>query len=157
MAKEKNYEHSDRKAFGTISQKKIAILGFSFKGNTNDTRESPAIDICKELLEEDCNLSIYDPKVNVNQISIDLEKTYTEPNKINNQVGKWSFSESVLDASKNADAIIILTEWEEFKKINWQQIAANMRSPSWIFDTRSIADLNEAKLQGLNIWRVGNG
>ena len=101
---------------GTISQKKIAILGFSFKGNTNDTRESPAIDICKELLEEDCNLSIYDPKVNVNQISIDLEKTYTEPNKINNQVGKWSFSESVLDASKNADAIIILTEWEEFKK-----------------------------------------
>ena len=145
------------KLFGTISQKKIAILGFSFKGNTNDTRESPAIDICKELLEEDCNLSIYDPKVNVNQISIDLEKTYTEPNKINNQVGKWSFSESVLDASKNADAIIILTEWEEFKKINWQQIAANMRSPSWIFDTRSIADLNEAKLQGLNIWRVGNG
>ena len=43
------------------------------------------------------------------------------------------------------------------QKINWQQIAANMRSPSWIFDTRSIADLNEAKLQGLNIWRVGNG
>ena len=145
------------KLFGTISQKKIAILGFSFKGNTNDTRESPAIDICKELLEEDCYLSIYDPKVSVKQISIDLEKPCTEPNKIINQAGKWSFSRSIMDASKNADAIIILTEWEEFKTIDWSQIAANMRSPSWVFDTRSIADLNEAKSQGLNTWRVGNG
>ena len=52
------------KLFGTITGKKIAILGFSFKANTNDIRESPAITISKELMLEGCHLSIYDPKVN---------------------------------------------------------------------------------------------
>ena len=71
--------------------------------------------------------------------------------------GKWAFSKSVIEASKDADAIIILTEWEEFKKLDWNLIAKQMRSPSWVFDTRSIANLNEAKSFGLNTWRIGNG
>ena len=143
--------------FGTISQKKIAILGFSFKGNTNDTRESPAIDICKELLEEGCNLIIYDPRVSKNQISIDLEDNATPLSEISNHEGKWAFSKSVIEASNGADAIIILTEWEEFKTIDWHQISQVMRTPSWVFDTRTIANLDEAKSQGLNTWRIGNG
>ena len=145
------------KLFGTISQKTIAIFGFSFKGNTNDTRESPAIDICKELLEEGCNLKIYDPRVNKNQISKDLEDNAIPLAEISNQEGKWAFSKSVIEASNGADAIIILTEWEEFKTIDWHQISQIMRTPSWVFDTRSIANLDEAKSLGLNTWRIGNG
>ena len=145
------------KLFGTLSQKRIAILGFSFKGNTNDTRESPAIDICKELLEEECNLIIYDPRVNPNQISFDLDIPNIPLHEIDQKQGKWAFSESVIEASKGADAIIILTEWEEFKTIDWHMISKQMRTPSWVFDTRSIANLNEAKDFGLNTWRIGNG
>ena len=61
--------------FGTITGKKLTILGFAFKPNTNDTRESPSINICKSLLEEGCFLSIYDPKVSVEQIDSDLKIT----------------------------------------------------------------------------------
>ena len=63
-----------KKLFGTLSGKKIAILGFAFKSNTNDTRESAAIQICKNLLEEGAELSIHDPKVNSNQIELDLQR-----------------------------------------------------------------------------------
>ena len=62
-----------KKLFGTISGKHIAILGFAFKANTNDTRESAAITICKDLLEEGAILNIHDPKVDPRQIKIDLE------------------------------------------------------------------------------------
>ena len=61
-----------KKLFGTITQKKITVLGFAFKANTNDTRESAAITICKDLLEEGANITIHDPKVTAQQISNDL-------------------------------------------------------------------------------------
>ena len=144
------------KLFGTISQKKITILGFSFKSNTNDTRESPAIDICKELLEEDCNLVIYDPRVDPNQIRVDLENSDIPLAEIDNQQGKWAFSKSIIEASSGAHAILILTEWQEFKMIDWDQISQNMKRPAWVFDTRSISNLKEAKSHGLNTWRIGN-
>ena len=62
---------------------------------------------------------------------------------------------SIIDSTNNADAILILTEWNEFKSINWKEISDRMRKPSWIFDTRCIADLDEAEKYGINIWRVG--
>ena len=61
-----------KKLFGTVSEKKIAILGFAFKANTNDTRESSAIEICKDLLEEGANLIIHDPKVERLQIEKEI-------------------------------------------------------------------------------------
>ncbi len=144
------------KLFNTISSKKICILGFAFKANTNDTRESPAIKICKELLEENCKLAIYDPKVNPKQIENDLKikqsKTLSKSN-----TGEWSFSESIINASKNSDAVVLLTEWEEFKNINWSQIYKNMRKPAWLFDTRSIVDINDVNISGLNFWKIGGG
>ena len=138
-----------------MSGKKISILGFSFKANTNDTRESPSIKICKELLEEGANLAIYDPRVSKNQIMTDLgRKDSSNINDLNNE-GLWSFCNSIRDSAVNSDAILILTEWNEFKKVNWAEISKIMRKPSWIFDTRSIANLDEAKKYGLNTWRIG--
>ena len=138
-----------------MSGKKISVLGFSFKANTNDTRESPSIKICKELLEEGANLAIYDPRVSKNQIMTDLErKDSSDINDLNNE-GMWSFCDSIKDSALNSDAILILTEWNEFKEVNWAEISKIMRKPSWIFDTRSIANLDEAKKYGLNTWRIG--
>ena len=143
------------KLFGTISQKKIAILGFSFKANTNDTRESPAIEICKELLEEGCNINIYDPKVNASQIEIDLNQKQIPNSNFDCLEGKWSLSESILECVKEADGLVIMTEWHEFKKINWEEVANAMRSPAWLFDTRLISNSKEAEYAGLNVWQLG--
>tara|TARA_Y100001933_G_scaffold167967_1_gene166221 strand:+ start:1 stop:1407 length:1407 start_codon:yes stop_codon:yes gene_type:complete len=139
--------------FGTISSKKIAILGFSFKANTNDTRESPAIYICKKLIEEGAILNIYDPKVNSQQMSKDLDNNDSE----NNSAKKWYYSSEVYETFTNVDAAIFLTEWVEFQNLNWQKIAKAMRKPAFIFDTRSIVNIEEVKKSDLKIWQVGSG
>ena len=143
------------KLYGNLSDKKLSILGFSFKSNTNDTRESPAIGICNDLLEEGCYLSIYDPKVNENQIAnvIGGNKYPLDKDKSN---CNWSFSKNVYDCTINSDAILILTDWDEFLKLDLKKIFNNMRAPCWIFDTRNIVNSSDAKSIGFNVWKVGN-
>ena len=139
------------KLFGNLSEKKIAILGFAFKSNTNDTRESPAISICRDLLEEGCYLSIYDPKVNTKQIKSELN---------NEQYKKdifWENCSNLEDALFNADAMVVLTDWCEFNNLDLKKIFEIMRYPSWIFDTRNIIDPYLAESFGFNIWKLGNG
>ena len=151
-----------RKLFGTLSNKKIVILGFAFKANTNDTRESPAINVCKDLLEEGASLVIHDPKVSYNQINLDLtfESTKNLSDQNINSIdveGKW-YKENNLSASfKDADAVVLLTEWNEYKNINWEEVSYKMRKPSWVFDTRSITNPLEVRNAGLNLWRIGDG
>ena len=137
------------KLFGTLTNKKIGILGFSFKANTNDTREAPAIQICRNLLEEGAKLLIFDPKVKPKQIKQDLINT--NENDENIQV-----CTSIYEISKGVDAIIIITEWKEFKDIDWSLMKKNMRSPSWVFDTRDIVDDKEIKSCGINLWKLGS-
>ena len=105
------------KLFGTINGKNIAILGFAFKANTNDTRESPAIKICEELIIEGAKLKIYDPKVN----STDIENCLHQLDSSPKSVIKPSFevSESISSAILDCDGIIILTEWPQFSEIEW--------------------------------------
>ncbi len=143
-----------KKMFGTISSKKIAILGFSFKSNTNDTRESPAIFICDKLLEEGAFLKIYDPKVSEEQIDKDLSRKIEFKDK-SKENKNWSFSNSLYETFKDTDAGIFMTEWDEFQNLNWSKISPQMRKPAWIFDTRSILKIEEVKENGINIWQVG--
>tara|TARA_B100000242_G_scaffold127102_1_gene89654 strand:+ start:2778 stop:4163 length:1386 start_codon:yes stop_codon:yes gene_type:complete len=138
------------KMFGTLSNKKIAILGFAFKSNTNDTRESPSISICKDLIQEGCKINIYDPEVNKKNIEEALAFVNEDLEE-----SSWDFSNSVYEAATNADAILILTEWSEFKNLNWYEISKIMRKPSWLFDTRSISNIKNAQSYGINIWEVG--
>ena len=97
-----------QKLFGTVSGKKIAILGFAFKANTNDTRESPSINIHKDLIEEGATLHIYDPKVEYEKIKKDLDSFEISSRKFNDKVGGWILSENIFDAAKETDAIIVL-------------------------------------------------
>ncbi len=145
------YKMVINKLFGNVTNKKIAILGFSFKADTNDTRESPSIFICRELLVEGAFLSIHDPKVSSTQIGLELGDI-GEENKSN-----WSHSIELEETFDNADAVIILTEWEQYKKIDWDLVASKMRLPSWVFDTRKIVNLEEIKNCDINFWQVGLG
>ena len=152
-----------KKLFGTVTGKKICILGFAFKANTNDTRESSAISICKDLLQEGANLFIHDPKVSSQQIASDL---LIEENKdlgsfndtsILNIEGAWSFVRDIDGCFKNADAIVILTEWEEYFCINWGKASKLMRQPAWVFDVRSVLSRERISKYNFNLWRIGDG
>ena len=150
------------KLFGTISGKKLAILGFAFKANTNDTRESAAIRICKDLIDEGANLVIHDPKVDSFQITKDLginpsEEKDIYKNENLNELGKWELKRDIQEVFLNADAAIILTEWGEYSQIDWDQIALKMRKPAWVFDARSITNKEKVINSGLNLWRLGDG
>ena len=145
------------KLFGTLANKNIAILGFSFKANTNDIRESPAINICKSLLEECANLKIYDPRVNENQIRTELGKYKKIDDLDSNSYGRWEFSENNEYTFTDADAVVILTEWDEFRYLNWEKIGTLMRKPAWIFDARFMVDVPSLESLGFNVWRIGLG
>lgn len=135
--------------FNTVSDKKIAVLGFAFKKDTNDTRESAAIYICKDLLEEQANIAIYDPKVEVSQIQrdlgIDADNEYV------------SYCRDAMEATKDAHAILILTEWDEFKTLDFQKIYEQMQLPAFLFDGRNILDLEALRKIGFEASGIGKG
>ena len=152
-----------KKLFGTVTGKKISILGFAFKANTNDTRESAAINICKDLLEEGALLFINDPKVNSSQIEKDLSKKENselinlEESKFYKYEGEWCFVKQTNDDFFRSDAIVILTEWEQYTKINWVEVSNLMRKPAWVFDARSLLSPKKIKEANINLWTIGDG
>ena len=152
-----------KKLLGTVTGKKICILGFAFKANTNDTRESASINICKDLLEEGAVLQIHDPKVDPKQIEVNLGKKENKKIKeIKDQnyfelEGQWSFEKDITISSDGADAIVVLTEWDEYSKINWFAISKKMRKPSWVFDVRSIVSRTKVLEANINLWKIGDG
>ncbi len=136
-----------RQLFGTLANKKLAIFGFSFKANTNDTRESPSINISKNLLQEGAKLNFYDPKVKEGQILNEFDETTNRENCV--------VSETPLKAAEGCDAIIVLTEWEEFKVLDWENIYKVMRKPAWVFDSRIFIDKEVLKKIGFQVWTLG--
>ena len=146
------------KLFGNLTGKKIVILGFSFKAKTNDTRESPAINISRFLLEEGAHLVISDPKVSQEQVDKDLKdnQSVDSENYLKLCSGTWECSNNFDFAFDQADAVLILTDWPEYKKFNWEDIYKKMRKPAWLFDTRSVVNEKEIKNIGLNLWKLGS-
>ena len=144
-----------KKLFGTVRGKKICILGFAFKANTNDTRESAAINICKDLLNEGAILHIHDPKVDPKQIEKDLSKKENLKNE--SAEGEWHFIKNIIASAKDADAIVVLTEWADYSYLDWEGISSVLRQPAWLFDSRSIIPLEKVKNLKLNLWRIGDG
>ncbi|QNJ10343.1 nucleotide sugar dehydrogenase [Synechococcus sp. M16.1] len=146
-----------QKLFGTVTGKRLAILGFAFKADTNDTREAPAIRICRDLLEEGAQLVIHDPKVAADQMARDLNQEPASQVDRLSGTGSWAEAGSVEDAVMGADAVLVLTEWQHYRDLNWQALAARMRKPAWVFDARAVADPAQIKAAGLSLWRVGDG
>merc|ERR1711988_1734562 len=132
--------------FNTVSGKKIAILGFAFKKDTGDTRETPAIDVCKSLMSEKAKLSIYDPQVSREQIYSDLGKDCMD---------KIEIESDPYISCAGAHAIAILTEWDEFKKLDFKRIYDSMQKPAFFFDGRNIADTEKLSAMGFKVWSVG--
>ncbi len=152
-----------QRLFGTVTGKRLAILGFAFKADTNDTREAPAIRIALDLLEEGAQLAIHDPKVEPAQIARDLHQdaVVIDPETAQSQSlsggGSWWSANSVEEAVEGADAVVLLTEWSQYKGLDWQDLSRRMRRPAWVFDSRTIVDPDQVRSAGLRLWCVGNG
>lgn len=134
--------------FNTVAGKKIAILGFAFKKDTNDTRESSAIYICRDLLEEQAEIHIYDPKVSKAKICSDLGVKEDHP--------LVHISPSAEEACQDAHAFAVLTEWDEFKELDFQSIYEKMLKPAFVFDGRNLLNLEQLKEIGFIAQGVGS-
>ena len=132
--------------------KNVCILGWAFKKDTNDTRESAAIYVSDSLLRSKININVYDPKVKESQIYFDLN--YINSNDINNKE-HVSVYDTPLDCINQTNIIAILTEWDEFKDYDWEMIYNKMEKPAYIYDGRNILD--KAKMESIGFNYIGLG
>ena len=130
--------------FNTVVDKKLAVFGFSFKPNTGDIRESPAIDIARQLLEEKAKLAITDPEALENAEAV-----------LGNQDAAVDFESDPYAAAEGADALLLLTAWEEFRDLDYTHIFERMRKPAFIFDGRNLLDHEKLYDIGFNVFPVG--
>uniref|UniRef100_A0A671E2V0 UDP-glucose 6-dehydrogenase n=1 Tax=Rhinolophus ferrumequinum TaxID=59479 RepID=A0A671E2V0_RHIFE len=141
--------------FNTVTDKKIAILGFAFKKDTGDTRESSSIYVSKYLMDEGAHLHIYDPKVPREQIVVDLSHPgVSEDDQVSRLV---TISKDPYEACDGAHAVVICTEWDMFKELDYERIHKKMLKPAFIFDGRRVLDglHNELQTIGFQIETIG--
>ncbi|HRP69444.1 MAG TPA: nucleotide sugar dehydrogenase [Turneriella sp.] len=130
--------------FSSVSGKKIAVLGFAFKADTNDTRESPAIYVCKRLIEEKAQLFIHDPQA--------LASAKHDLRGIDNSV---VYTTDIEEATRGAHALVILTPWAEYKNLNYAKVFESMVKPAFVFDGRSVVDAQKLHHIGYNVKQIG--
>ena len=146
-------DHLISTLYNTVSGKKIAMLGWAFKKDTNDTRESAAIYVADHLLNEHANIAVYDPKVSRKKIQSDLNYLNTRSKKENKVLVQYN--DSPYEALKDAHAVAIMTEWDEFKTYDWDKIYQEMKKPAFIFDGRNILDKTEMEKIGFEYSSIG--
>lgn len=139
--------------FNTVSGKKIALLGWAFKKDTNDTRESAAIYVADKLMDEQAEIHVYDPKVKKPRMMDDLNYLETRSPKENDRL--LTFEKDPYEAIKGAHAIAIITEWDEFKTLDWKKIYKLMKKPAFVFDGRNILDHDGLRKIGFEVTAIG--
>ena len=140
--------------YNTVSGKKITFLGWAFKKDTNDTRESAAIYVADDLINEQANIALFDPKVSQKQVLSDLDYLATREATDNEKHIK-SYS-NPYDACANAHAIAVLTEWDEFIAYDWEKIYDSMLKPAFVFDGRNLLDGDKLKSIGFVYQSIGS-
>ncbi len=140
--------------YNTVADKKIAFLGWAFKKDTNDTRESAAIYVANDLISEQAKIAVYDPKVSHKKILADLDYLETRTSE-NNSNCIVSFG-NPYETCENAHAIAVLTEWDEFAAYDWQKIYDLMQKPAFVFDGRNILDETKMKSIGFVYQAIGS-
>jgi UDPglucose 6-dehydrogenase len=146
-------DHLISTLYNTVSGKKIAMLGWAFKKDTNDTRESAAIYVADHLLNEQANIAVFDPKVKAARIYADINYLNTRTEKENEEL--LDVYLDPYETVKDAHAIAIMTEWDEFKEYDWKKIYDLMKKPAFIFDGRNILNKSEMEKIGFEYSSIG--
>ncbi len=129
--------------FNTLANKKVALFGFAFKADTGDTRETPAGVVARLLHEEHACLSITDPQALANA-KLDLA-----------DLDGITYEKDPYKAAKGADAILVMTDWKEYKSLDWAKLYKSMRKPALVFDARNCLDRQALKDLGFNLLNIG--
>ena len=142
-----------RTMFENIAGKRIAVLGFAFKKDTDDTRESAAIDVCSALLAEQADLAIYDPQVEPRAVWTELQRvTGLSRTEIENRV---HCEPDAYRAAAGAHALAVMTEWDEFKALDFELIYRSMNKPAFAFDGRNILPHARMRALGFEVHAIG--
>ena len=131
-----------REMFNTLANKKIAMFGFAFKADTGDTRETPAGYVARLLADEHVRLTITDPKA-LDNARKDLEGIDAD------------FTADPYEAAREADAVLLLTDWREYPRLDWKRIYDSMRKPALVFDTRNCLDSAALRALGFKVLNIG--
>ncbi|KAH8741937.1 UDP-glucose 6-dehydrogenase [Cryptosporidium ryanae] len=145
--------------FNNIKNKKISILGFSFKKDTSDVRETPAAIVCQKLIGEGAKLFIHDPRVDSKNIIFELEKknhlcskeTCCNSNKVQNV----TVAKNIQDCFNDSHALVFCTDWDAFTNIDFQSVFNLMEKPAYIFDGRNFLDHQKLFKIGFNVISIG--
>jgi UDPglucose 6-dehydrogenase len=140
--------------YNTVAGKKIAFLGWAFKKDTNDTRESAAIYVADDLLNEQAVIAVYDPKVKPAQMWSDLNYLNSRSEAENQK--QLTAYQNPYEACNGAHAVAVLTEWDEFKSYDWQKIYEGMLKPAFVFDGRNILDKQTLERIGFVYKAIGS-
>eukprot|EP00933_Yihiella_yeosuensis_P073531 TRINITY_DN82244_c0_g1_i1.p1 TRINITY_DN82244_c0_g1~~TRINITY_DN82244_c0_g1_i1.p1 ORF type:complete len:507 (-),score=115.70 TRINITY_DN82244_c0_g1_i1:169-1689(-) len=138
--------------FNTVTKKKIAIFGFAFKKDTGDVRETPALTVCEMLMNDGANVFVYDPKVERADALLEFEY-----HNIKVPESQFVFTESAQEAIDQAHAIVVLTDWDEFKTYNYELFYTKMMKPAFIFDGRNLLDHEGLQRIGFEVHALGKG
>lgn len=138
--------------FNTVSGKKVAVFGFAFKKDTNDTRESAAIYVVRDLLMEQARVVVHDPQVPLSQIREELTYLSVPTDTLDRQL---EFTTDPILAAHQAHGIAILTEWDQFRQLDWKQIHAHMLKPAFLFDGRNLLDHAAMRTLGFSVYAIG--
>ncbi|HTL66498.1 MAG TPA: UDP-glucose 6-dehydrogenase [Lacunisphaera sp.] len=145
-----------KELFNTVADKKIAVLGFAFKKDTNDTRESPAISVCRDLLAERAFVSVYDPKVSADVIQREIFLGRDELMAGTSPASpRLTIARNAYEACAGAHAVAVVTEWDEFKGLDFARIFSGMPKPAFILDGRNILDLAALRKIGFRAAGIG--
>lgn len=139
--------------FNTVSGKKIAMLGWAFKKDTNDTRETASMYVADILMEDRAEIHVYDPRVSHEQMFADVDHLNTRPDSENRKL--LHPTTNPYEACLNAHAVALMTEWDEFKTYDWQRIYDGMMKPAFIFDGRNILDHKKLIEIGFKVKAIG--
>ncbi len=142
-----------RTMYNTVNGKKIAFLGWAFKKNTNDTRESAAIYVADHLLDEQAQIAVYDPKVQEYQVLKDLDYLATRSQEENKDL--LEVAGDPYEAARDSHGLAILTEWDEFKDLDWKRIKDSMKKPAFVFDGRKLLDRSKIESLGFVYYAIG--
>ena len=129
-------------------------MGWAFKKDTNDTRESAAIYVADLLLYEQAHVAVYDPKVKAEQVYADMDYLNTRSSEENRKYVE--IVDDPYEAAKGAHAIAVMTEWDEFKTYDWKRIYDNMLKPAHVFDGRNLLDKEKLREIGFQVHAIGS-
>jgi len=144
------------KMFNTVTGKKIAMLGYAFKKDTGDVRETPAMFVLRDLLDESARIHVYDPQVTREDMWTEMNYTCGINHDNTPGLDESVITESdVYAACDGAHAICVLTEWDEFKDLDYEKIFKGMAKPAFLFDGRNILDYAKLREIGFEVHAIG--